>query len=121
MKITMKTCSRGHTYTRSSDCPVCPKCWPGYYKEHGSRSSTQARKKEQNGGGSTINAVWHKKHKLSMPSTLAERVKWHEEHLKHCRCRKDVPPTIMAEKKKQGKKVCSHGHIYSGSGPCPIC
>lgn len=28
-----KTCSRGHEYTRSKDQPVCPKCWPGYYKK----------------------------------------------------------------------------------------
>lgn len=56
-----------------------------------------------------------------MPSTLAERVKWHEEHLKHCGCRKDVPPTILAEFKKQGKKVCNRGHLYKGSEPCPIC
>ncbi|HSB46602.1 MAG TPA: hypothetical protein VLD37_01210 [Candidatus Bilamarchaeum sp.] len=23
-----KTCSRGHVF--NSDCPVCPKCWPGF-------------------------------------------------------------------------------------------
>ena len=34
MILTQKTCSRGHAYTRSSDCPVCPKCWPGYYEKH---------------------------------------------------------------------------------------
>ena len=28
-----KTCSRGHTFTKSSDCPVCPICWSGYYKD----------------------------------------------------------------------------------------
>jgi hypothetical protein len=33
----LKICSRGHGYYKSSDCPVCPKCWPGYYKTHGSR------------------------------------------------------------------------------------
>ena len=68
-----------------------------------------------------INAAWHKKHKLVMPSTLAERVKWHEAHLKYCRCRKDVPPTILAEFKKQGKKVCTRGHVYQGVGTCPLC
>lgn len=29
------TCSRGHEFYKSSDCKVCPKCWPGYYKEKG--------------------------------------------------------------------------------------
>lgn len=52
-----------------------------------------------------INAAWHKKNKMKMPSTLAERVKWHAEHLKNCACRKDVPPTILAEFKKQGIKI----------------
>lgn len=28
-----KTCSRGHVFMKSSDCPVCPKCWPGRYKK----------------------------------------------------------------------------------------
>jgi hypothetical protein len=32
-KGTLKTCSRGHEFYRSSDCPTCPKCWPGYYKK----------------------------------------------------------------------------------------
>lgn len=32
-KKTKETCSRGHTFYKSSDCPVCPKCWSGYYRE----------------------------------------------------------------------------------------
>jgi len=28
-----KTCSRGHRFQKSSDCPVCPICWSGYYKK----------------------------------------------------------------------------------------
>lgn len=28
-----RTCSRGHIFYKSSDCPVCPKCWSGYYRE----------------------------------------------------------------------------------------
>ncbi len=28
-----KICSRGHVFYKSSDCPVCPKCWSGYYRE----------------------------------------------------------------------------------------
>ena len=31
-KKTLKTCNRGHTFYKSSDCPVCPICWSGYYK-----------------------------------------------------------------------------------------
>lgn len=32
-KGTLKVCSRGHEFYKSSDCPVCPKCWEGYYKK----------------------------------------------------------------------------------------
>jgi hypothetical protein len=28
-----ETCSRGHVFYKSSDCPVCPKCWSGYYRK----------------------------------------------------------------------------------------
>ena len=30
--INLNTCSRGHTFQKSSNFPVCPKCWPGKYK-----------------------------------------------------------------------------------------
>ncbi len=33
MKAPTKTCPRGHTYPKSAKFPVCPKCWPGYYKK----------------------------------------------------------------------------------------
>lgn len=29
----LKICSRGHRYYKSSDCPVCPTCWSGYYRK----------------------------------------------------------------------------------------
>ena len=29
----LKTCSRGHKFYKSSDCPVCPMCWSGYERE----------------------------------------------------------------------------------------
>jgi len=28
----LKICSRGHKFYKSSDCPVCPVCWSGYYR-----------------------------------------------------------------------------------------
>ena len=33
MKGTLKICSRGHRFLKSSACPVCPQCWPGYRKK----------------------------------------------------------------------------------------
>jgi len=27
-----KVCSRGHQFLKGKETPVCPKCWPGYYK-----------------------------------------------------------------------------------------
>lgn len=30
-----RTCSRGHVFYKSSDCPVCPKCWSGHYRAKG--------------------------------------------------------------------------------------
>lgn len=56
-----------------------------------------------------------------MPSTLEERVQWHEEHLKNCGCRKNLPPTIIAALQAQGKKICNRNHTYTGNSPCPIC
>lgn len=32
-KGTLKICNRGHEFYKNSDCPVCPKCWSGYYRE----------------------------------------------------------------------------------------
>jgi len=32
-KGTLKVCSRGHEFYKSSDCPICPKCWAGYYRK----------------------------------------------------------------------------------------
>jgi len=29
----LKICSRGHKFWKSSDCPACPVCWPGFYKK----------------------------------------------------------------------------------------
>lgn len=29
----LNICSRGHRFFKSSDCPVCPQCWSGYYRK----------------------------------------------------------------------------------------
>jgi hypothetical protein len=41
-KKTLKICSRGHTFYKSSARPVCPICWPGRYKKE--RVSKQVKK-----------------------------------------------------------------------------
>ena len=28
VKGVLKTCSKGHVFYKSSDCPTCPVCWP---------------------------------------------------------------------------------------------
>lgn len=33
MNKMLKVCSRGHKFYKSSDCPVCPICWSGFYKK----------------------------------------------------------------------------------------
>lgn len=32
-KGVLVTCSRGHKFYKSKQVPVCPKCWPGRYRE----------------------------------------------------------------------------------------
>ena len=32
VKKAKKVWSRGHVFLKSSDCPICPKCWSGYYR-----------------------------------------------------------------------------------------
>lgn len=29
----LQICERGHRYHKTSDCPVCPVCWSGYYRQ----------------------------------------------------------------------------------------
>ena len=33
MSKQLKACSCGHQFQKSSNCPICPKCWPGFYKK----------------------------------------------------------------------------------------
>jgi hypothetical protein len=46
---------------------------------------------------SRINATWHEAHKMPSKATLDQRVEWHVEHLRECRCRTDLPVSIALE------------------------
>jgi hypothetical protein len=40
-----------------------------------------------------MNREWHEKHPLGKNRSVEERVRWHREHQKHCRCR-PVPESL---------------------------
>ncbi len=51
-----------------------------------------------------INADWHNANIMPENASLDRRVDWHLAHLKACGCRKDLPPSIMAELERRGIK-----------------
>ncbi len=53
---TLKTCSRGHKYYKSSDCPTCPICEQERKPEHGflASLSAPARRALENNGIVTL-------------------------------------------------------------------
>jgi hypothetical protein len=53
---------------------------------------------------SQLNAEWHKKNKMHNHPKLEERVRWHVEHSKYCRCRQ-IPDRLLAEIKRRGIKL----------------
>ena len=50
---------------------------------------------------SKINAIWHKAHRMHKNPTMDQRIQWHLEHLKNCKCRTDIPETLKQEMKKR--------------------
>lgn len=40
-----------------------------------------------------INREWHEKNRMPKNANLEQRVKWHVEHAKNCRCR-EMPESI---------------------------
>lgn len=46
-----------------------------------------------------INAKWHLANKMPKNPTLAQRIKWHKAHAKHCACR-PMPEKLLKEMKK---------------------
>ncbi|MFA5052953.1 MAG: hypothetical protein WC565_02770 [Parcubacteria group bacterium] len=51
-----------------------------------------------------LNAKWHLTHKMPKNPTLDEKVKWHIEHAKNCKCR-PLGGKISEEIKKKGIKI----------------
>lgn len=47
-----------------------------------------------------LNAEWHLKNKMPKIPTLDQRIAWHLEHIKHCRCR-GLSPKLIEEIKKR--------------------
>ena len=42
-----------------------------------------------------INRSWHSANRMPARATMAERVKWHRAHAKHCACR-PIPKSVQA-------------------------
>lgn len=51
-----------------------------------------------------INADWHLKNKMPKNAGFEQRVEWHREHQKHCKCREGFPKKLAEEMKKRGMK-----------------
>jgi hypothetical protein len=43
----------------------------------------------------SINAAWHATHRMPPRATLAQRIRWHVAHAKHCGCR-PMPASVVA-------------------------
>jgi len=51
-----------------------------------------------------LNRRWHEKNRMPKNPSLEERIKWHVEHSKNCRCR-PISEKILTEIKKRSKKT----------------
>ena len=56
-----------------------------------------------------INAEWHRKHPMPPRASMAQRMRWHVAHAKHCGCR-PIPATVRAhiaaaKRTKRAKKI----------------
>lgn len=52
-----------------------------------------------------INKEWHLGHLMPKNPTFEQRVEWHTEHLKNCKCRDDFPEKLKEEMLKRNMKL----------------
>jgi len=52
-----------------------------------------------------INTEWHLANKMPKKATLDQRIQWHQEHLKYCKCRTKVPEKLQVEMRKRGIEI----------------
>jgi len=51
---------------------------------------------------STLNAAWHRAHRMPQRATIDQRLRWHLAHARACGCR-EMPASIKNElKRRQG-------------------
>ena len=50
---------------------------------------------------SKLNREWHLSHRMPPKATLEQRLEWHAEHAKNCRCR-PITGKLAEEMKKRG-------------------
>ncbi len=59
-----------------------------------------------------INTGWHKAHRMPKNLTIAQRIRWHQEHQKQCACR-PIPKKLLAQMKARPGPVS----LRAGRGP----
>jgi len=54
-----------------------------------------------------INKEWHEKNKMPKNPSFEDRILWHKDHFKNCKCREgeDFPVKLKEEAKKRGIKL----------------
>jgi hypothetical protein len=53
---------------------------------------------------SKLNRDWHKGNRMPVKASLEQRLKWHMEHSKNCKCR-PMPDKIIEELKKRNMEL----------------
>lgn len=69
-----------------------------WHEEHPGESFSDRKKIEF--GKPKINKEWHQDNKMPIKATLDQKIKWHIDHVAHCKCR-PMPDTIKKEIQKR--------------------